>query len=1191
MIAKKLLTATTTAMVLLAISFTHTARSHDIDIYVGSPKAKPEPMVFLTIDYNSNLGSVVCNGGECDELIKNNYLILPAGQTKIYFFDMMRAVIKKVLDDLGGFKIGLILNHANNANCAGPSATNCSNGAMIYFGLQSVTAGTDKDTSGLNSGGTFNPADYTSASPLEDANKIAFYKALDAMPLPGGTVNHDYQGSEIYFELFRYLSGQAAYNNHNGWTDFGSGKTLNLNDVDKNGDGINDITDTDFVEDNPLLGLTPQWDTSIEYDPAPSAKDKIYKGYYISPLRSAVATDCTSTYVINFMFGVNQNDADSNAAISNSKASGGMSIDTAANAVNTAINKQRFQNVLRWLHDIDLADGTFAPADYTYRPGNLKGQQNVTSYFLINTPSGSFTAEQLAWADAGGTGRPLALTENPDELEEKLRSFFSNILSVATTFVAPSIAVNVYNRAEIQKDLYIATFEAEKKGLAAWSGNIKKFNIDLANKRIIDALGNDAINPLDGRINNTALSFWTDPAQLLPKRDTNDPWETGADGRFIERGGCGSRIPGYLLSCGATSCSNTASPGNTNPALGTTMDQSTARMVFTDPASIKNILTTTDPSTDLRALNVDTTLANDPVIMKSFGVATGGNCTDLTDTSDTACNMIRYARGLNDDETPRNWLFGDPLHSKPVAVNYGAVRGHVPENPDIRIFVGANDGMLHMINNTMPGVPSLPSLTGDGKLRPVENGVEGWAYMPLETMKIIPSLRAGIGIHKYGVDSPPAVAVFDKNNDGNISTTASDGEFVYLYFGLRRGGRALYAMDITDPDRPKIRWKIDNTTPGFSELGYTWSEPVVTQMLWGGQNTSRPVIIIGGGFDENKDDNTLNHPAAPGGPDSMGRAVFIIDGNSGDLVWKTAFHATLTGADAANKTYWVPGMLHSIPSRVAAADSDGNGLTDRIYVGDTGGNIWRIDTKANDPFESGNEWQTRLFFVGGVDNSGTPVDRRFFYNPDYVQSRDKNDNPYDAIAIGTGNRAHPTDLTSDDYFYVIRDYVVESGVPVIKPLAHGDLEDVTSGCLNNGSCTASSLITNGWKMKMSCPWQSAAEPCGAKVLAPAFTANSEIFFPAYQPANGSATTSCKPSEGDTYLYTVDLWDATATRDYDSTTAGLTKEDTYSKSASPGIGAETTYLGGDKILNSGKGGPENVDIKGGYRTYWHKNKSQ
>ena len=36
-------------------------------------------------------------------------------------------------------------------------------------------------------------------------------------------------------------------------------------------------------------------------------------------------------------------------------------------------------------------------------------------------------------------------------------------------------------------------------------------------------------------------------------------------------------------------------------------------------------------------------------------------------------------------------------------------------------------------------------------------------------------------------------------------------------------------------------------------------------------------------------------------------------------------------------------MKYSIPSDVAALDRDRDGYVDRIYVGDTGGNIWRVD--------------------------------------------------------------------------------------------------------------------------------------------------------------------------------------------------------------------------------------------------------
>ena len=51
------------------------------------------------------------------------------------------------------------------------------------------------------------------------------------MPIPQGGLSHSYQGKELFFEFFRYLTGQSVFNAHNGYTDFGTKNTFNL-DVD-----------------------------------------------------------------------------------------------------------------------------------------------------------------------------------------------------------------------------------------------------------------------------------------------------------------------------------------------------------------------------------------------------------------------------------------------------------------------------------------------------------------------------------------------------------------------------------------------------------------------------------------------------------------------------------------------------------------------------------------------------------------------------------------------------------------------------------------------------------------------------------------------------------------------------------------------------------------------------------------------
>lgn len=1128
MINKKLYFTIAIAMFVAVIGASTPLRAHDTDIYVsGAGPLGAEPIVIFTLDYRSNLGSTVCNGTECQSLIDDGYL----ASAPTTFFNLIRAVFKKVLDPLGGFKLGLMINHANDNNCAGPGLSGCSNGGMIYLGANLMTAGSD------------DPDKYDTIG--EDAEKLKLFAKLDAMPIPGGSVAHSFQGKELYFELFRYLTGQEIYNGHNGYTDFGTDSAYNL-------DNKQDLSDGDATVANIV------WDTDIE-----ASKNSDPAGEkYLSPLNSANGgKDCTGIYVINMMFQVSQQESDSDTAIIADQVAGGMAIGTTE--VNIKGVNNTFDTVVRWMYDVDLADGSFGAAE------DLNGKQNVTSFFLVDPSKINKTTN--GYAQAGGTNRALPLSSDPEELEKELSSLFTQILSVSTTFVAPTVAVNVYNRSEILDDIFFAMFEANASGQPAWSGNVKKFRLDEKDSiiSVVDANGSDAVSAIDGRMKPEALSFWT-IAGDLPDPGPTDDFKALADGRFIERGGCGSLIPGFDPTCASGSCTGTESPGEKNSDTG-------ARTLYTEPDSFPNDGTPTAP------VAFDTTLVTDADVITRLGASAAGTCA-AAEAWDTACNLIRYARGLHDDGTNRSWLLGDSLHSRPIAINYGEINSHPKDNPDIRLYVGSNDGFLHMIRNTTAGG--------------AEDGAEGWAFMPRTAMSVIKPLKEGLTTtpHLYGVDSAPVAAIYDSDNNGTIDLNGTD--FAHLFFGFRRGGRAYYALDVTNPDDPKILWKVDNTTTGYTNLGETWSEPHVGQMLVDGSNTSTTVLIYGGGYDSNKDDNSNGwHAAAAGGTDSIGRGIYITNAKTGALIWKAEYAAT-TGAITGGRGH--QDMLHSIPSNVTAIDSDGNKLIDRIYVGDTGGNVWRVDTRANEPFTAGQEWSITHLFQATVNGEngtpdGTTTDRRFFYRPDYIQSRDANDKRFDAITIGSGDRADPLTISNDDYFYVIHDYDVISGTPPAGPLTHAELGNVTTNCLQDNSCGTDPDLTKGWKRSLLCPWQTDISlPCGEKAVAPSLAFGNELFFVTYQPANSSSSNDCKPSEGKSFVYTVNLKNGTATRDYDTTTLGLTTKDLWTEASSDGMSGGITNIGSSEGGGGGTGyceGPKcdgKLNIKSGYRTFWYEN---
>ena len=391
------------------------------------------------------------------------------------FFDVLRGALKKVFDPLEGVRVGLMLNHDNVNNCEGFGRTTCSNGGYIAMGFQPFENG--------------------------DANgaKANFHKILASIPTPQGNLSHSYQGKELFFEFFRYLTGQAVYNAHNGYTDYGTKNTYNV--------------DVDY----PAIA----WDTTIE------SGSKI-KPEYISPIDPNGA--CSKIYTVNVMFQVSNQEDDSDDAIENHVSYGGFGSP-----------QSQFADVIQYLNDADLADGRYGSVP------DLDDKQNVISYFIVDGTKINTTTK--GYARAGGTGVPLALTDDPDELVATLQEIFRQILSVSTTFVAASVPVNVFNRAEITDNVYIALFQVDGEARPSWVGNIKKLKLTGANDSsatatLVDSRGTPAI-AADGRIRFDALTTWTVP-DALPDPDLDAGEFAGRDGRVVARGGAGQKIPGYL---------------------------------------------------------------------------------------------------------------------------------------------------------------------------------------------------------------------------------------------------------------------------------------------------------------------------------------------------------------------------------------------------------------------------------------------------------------------------------------------------------------------------------------------------------------------------------------------------------------------------------------------------------------------
>lgn len=413
--------------------------------------------------------------------------------------------------------------------------------------------------------------------------------------------------------------------------------------------------------------------------------------------------------------------------------------------------------------------------------------------------------------------------------------------------------------------------------------------------------------------------------------------------------------------------------------------------------------------------NTTTNTFDYTVTVSPTSPATGTIIANTGGTSDRT-SLINWVRGednVGDEASPtdstgahaytvRPSIHADVLHSRPVVLNYGGTK--------IVAFYGTNDGIFHAVN----GNQTTDIGSGASAVKP---GGEMWGLVLPEFLGnlnrqrtaspvlLLPSTSNGI------IPAPLKKDYFVDGSTGVYQKLNADGttQAAYLYLTMRRGGRFIYALDVTDPANPSVKWKISSNDTGFKELGQTWSRPRVALT----NVTAHPtVLVFGGGYDATAED------AEPPTTDTMGRGIFVIDAFTGALVWSA-------GNSANNPTLSVSGMNYAIPSDLAMLDRNFDGITDRLYATDVGGNVWRVDM--NDPLPS--NWKvTKTAALGcnaGVCASGT-TPRKFFYPPSIVPLGTTGAaTSFDAVLIGSGDREHPlaANLANSvqNRFYVLKD--------------------------------------------------------------------------------------------------------------------------------------------------------------------------
>jgi type IV pilus assembly protein PilY1 len=174
-------------------------------------------------------------------------------------------------------------------------------------------------------------------------------------------------------------------------------------------------------------------------------------------------------------------------------------------------------------------------ADYMYKSDmrpDISKVQNVTSYFIgfgVDFSSGGAPTTAFNYLTAAATagGGQAYTATNLTELTSAFNDILSNVIKTNTTFAAPAVTVNAFNRTQTLQNLYVSVFAPSAN--FHWPGNIKKYKF--VNGQVVDALGNPAVSPATGFFTDTSQSYWS----------------AAPDGSDVTQGGAASNIADFSV--------------------------------------------------------------------------------------------------------------------------------------------------------------------------------------------------------------------------------------------------------------------------------------------------------------------------------------------------------------------------------------------------------------------------------------------------------------------------------------------------------------------------------------------------------------------------------------------------------------------------------------------------------------------
>ncbi len=649
-----------------------------------------------------------------------------------------------------------------------------------------------------------------------------------------------------------------------------------------------------------------------------------------------------------------------------------------------------------------------------------------------------------------------------EELAKAFTDTLKAIAQEARSQASPGYSVNVRSGLEHEDSIYIPVFD--KSNSSVWSGNLKKFKL----KPGVDASGNRH-RYIRGRAakkpsTSTSSLDAMDETGVFTK-DAWDFWSSSdvADGSNVEKGGTAGLL-----------------------------DDPRERKLYSNIGSNKN-LTASENQIKASNSNLTKTMLFD---QDALGL-------NNAQSEERRKKLLMYVRGwkegkdggwgtgtgteFTEDEITKHTRkhMGDMLHSEPVIITYN--KGAGSDMKEQLVFAATNEGYLHAFN--------------------ASDGEEVFAFMPKELLKNIDGmLYDKDSTHKYGVDGSISYFHDDVNHNGNVDS----GEKVYLYFGLRRGGRSYYALDISLKDQPKLLWSINNetipasgsidTSENFSRLGQTWSMPYLANVVHSG--TKKRAVIFTGGNEEYLDygkgeSYNKNSVTDDRETNNMGDDIYIVDAEDGSkLLWSLRAVMGTTGDNV---------VKHGLAGGVRILDVNGNGILDRMYFADTGGNVWRLDLSETLSTTATDSKLTKIASLSTEGSDDVYTGRKFYNEPDVARVIDNGKTIF-TVSIGSGLRPHPMNKKINDHMFILLDesplHNLTSSYETIKM---ADLTKVKIGVTrteaDNGDVTLTKTVTldddfEGKKVTEldKKGWYVEFNKMGEKVLSASTTFEGSIVF-------------------------------------------------------------------------------------------------